>query len=74
MDIFIYLFLIDLHLWLYIYVQIISKYAQILVKVINDQNNMAQVLSIEPVSDNFNMDNYNKTVDLANGKFNSLFV
>ena len=43
-------------------------------KVINDQNNMAQVLSIEPVSDNFNMDNYNKTVDLANGKFNSLFV
>ena len=35
---------------------------------------MGQVLDINEVSDNFNMENYNKTVDLANGKFNSLFI
>ena len=50
-----------------------SKYAQILLKVVNDPNNMGQVLSIEPVSDDFHMENYNKSLELMNGKYKDLF-
>lgn len=34
----------------------------------------AEAFSIEEVSDNFDMENYDKLCDLMNGKYASLFV
>lgn len=54
--------------------QLYSQYAQILLKVMGDVNNMGQVLSIEPVSDNFHMGNYNAAVELMNGQYRDMFI
>jgi hypothetical protein len=55
-----------------------SKYAQVLLKVrpMAHANAIAgDVISISPVSDNFNMENYNKLVDLMhNSQLSNLFM
>ena len=51
-----------------------SRFAQILVKVRNDAKVMADVLSIEALNDEFNMETYNKTVELMNGQYSNLFI
>jgi len=66
----LYVYVFILHQYIY------SKYAQIMAKVNHPQSGgvEAEVLSIEEVSDTFDMENYDKLSDLMNGQYKSLFV
>ena len=45
-----------------------------MVKVSTDGSPQAELISIEHANDEFNMETYNKTVELMNGPYSNLFV
>ena len=62
----------DIHVILPSGEQFDKKYAQVIGKVDNPRS--VVVIQIICSSDTFDMDNYNKALELANGKYKELFV
>ena len=63
---------IDIHIILPSGEQFDKRYAQVIGKV--DNHRSVVVIQILCCSDTFDMDNYNKALELANGKYKELFV
>ena len=63
---------VDIHVNLPPGEQFDKRYVQVIGKV--DSNRSVDIIHILCSSDTFDMDNYNKALELANGKYKELFV